>query len=50
MMLFWFFVAYLTAYGLGRAHGEAIERRRMERAERKVENRTFNIRDIREHR
>ncbi len=47
---FWFAVAYLTSYGLGRAHGQAIELHREERAIKKVENRTLNVRDIREHR
>ena len=50
MTFFWFVIAYITAYGLGRAHGSAIERNRMDRAERKVENRTLNIRDIRDGR
>lgn len=37
---FWFAVAYLTAFGLGHARGEIQERNRIERAERKVLNRT----------
>ena len=47
---FWFAVAYSTAFGLGHAKGEIHEHERQERAERKVANRTFNVRDISEGR
>ena len=44
------FLCILLAFFLGSARGEIHERNRIERAEKKVANRTFNIRDIGERR
>ena len=47
-MTFLFFITgYFLAYFLGHAKGEIHERNREERAIKKVENRTVNIKDYR---
>lgn len=50
MTWIFFFIGYGLAFFLGSARGEIHERNRIERAEKKVANRTFNIRDISEGR
>ena len=50
LTFFFFIVGYFLAFGLGHAKGEIHERNREERADRKVANRTLNVRDIRERR
>ena len=45
--MIWYFIGYFLAYFLGSARGEIHERNREERAVKKVENRTVNLKDYR---